>query len=141
MPIEATIAYEAEDWSVTQDWLRELCKKLSMEMHGPCYSISWKAEAATGRLARLQAAPRRARRSSLRNAREWCQQRWTLHANLYMPFVSNRHILQRVDPYRPFVPLVLLSDRLVASVCAKCCRYLRRKVFGKSHRFHDSMLF
>ena len=37
--------------------------------------------------------------------------------------------------------LVVLSDRLVASVCTKCCRYLRRKVFGKSHRFHDSMLF
>ena len=35
----------------------------------------------------------------------------------------------------------ILSDRLVASVCTKCCRYLRRKVFGKSHRFHDSMLF
>ena len=35
----------------------------------------------------------------------------------------------------------VLSDRLVASVCTKCCRYLHRKVFGKSHRFHDSMLF
>ena len=34
---------------------------------------------------------------------------------------------------------MLLSDTLVASICAKSCHYMRRKLFGKSHRFRCDM--